>query len=596
MLVLKGTPISTGIVEGPIFIKKNSKRMFNYTTAKFQGKEVEVSLYQDSLTTLIEELKSLKWNHEEVSDKTGQQMITLYNSLINDDFFKYKIPQCICDEQISAQEAILKKLALIKKDFDALDNEYFRARYQDFAALGNRILEILNGSSTIQNITDPVIFIAQSLSVADLLAFSKDKMLGIVTSEGGITSHAAILAESMEIPAIFGVKDLLSHVKNNQNIIMDAYKGEVIINPNTKTLENYRTLRQMRIKYENQIIESISQSFTTLDGQSLEIMVNVGSLHDITLAKKHHADGIGLLRTEVFCLSKNRSLNEEEHYQYYKEFLTYANNYPVTIRTVDLGGDKFLKHRDKNLINELNPFLGYRSTRMFIDSPDELKMQLRALIKASPINPKIKIMLPFISTLEDLLFLKDIYYQAADELKDEVPDGHKIPLGIMVEVPSVVICIDDFLPHIDFISIGTNDLTQYILAADRNNPLVARYYQNSHPSIIKLIYHVVQKANEFKIPVSLCGEMAKEAIYTRLFLGIGMRSLSMNPLFLPLVKFVSSHSNPKECLFLWKEIVKMKSAKEIDAFLEEDLNNFLKEKGAYFDGQSIFINDHLESS
>lgn len=586
MFTLRGTPISKGIVEGRIFIKKINKKQLRRSYYHSRGIEIETAEYFKSLEKLKKELDDLKWAKREISDQTGRQILDLCAALIRDDFFAKRIPAYLAENNCPAQTAILKKLSLLKLEFNKLENEYFRSRFDDFNALGNRLIDILNGDSTFMEFNHPAIFIAEEISPAEIMRFSADHLLAVLSIKGGITSHAAILAEAQGIPAVFGVKDLFS-LQSGQRVIVDAYKGEIIVDPDEETRALYQSIKNRRKAYEEILIKAITQKSKTADGEALNIFANIGKQEDISEAKKAHVDGIGLLRTEVFTLSDNQPLEEELLFKYYSKLLSLTDNIPVTIRTLDLGGDKFLESTGDNPLYEANPFLGYRSTRMFIDDPRDLRIQLAGLLRASAQNPNIKIMFPFVSTVDDFLVLRALYDEVVFSLKDSLPHLPSIPVGMMVEVPSVALCLEDFLPYVDFVSIGTNDLTQYTLAVDRNNPLVSKYYQNAHPSVLKLIKMTIDKASNANIPVSLCGEMAKEPCFTRLLLGMGLRTLSLNPSFLPLVKFIAVHSRIEECKILSEKVLTMTKSQEIIAYLDNELSFFLYKHDAAFDYENM---------
>ncbi|MGL5722072.1 MAG: phosphoenolpyruvate--protein phosphotransferase [Brevinema sp.] len=584
--VLLGTPISKGLVEGRVFFKKINRQQLRSDFFPFESCDAEISKYLKAVEQIQNELATLQTESKHLT-ATGRQMIDLSATLIRSHLFNKQIPDCILELKIPAQTAVQKSLSQVKSDFDKMENDYFRSRFDDFKALGNRIIDILNGNYSLEEFKHPAIFVAEEVTPTEIIRFSAaKKLLAVLSIHGGTTSHAAIVAEACGVPAIFDIKDLLT-LKSGQRVIVDAYKGQIIVDPDAETRLTYRSIKKRRANYEKKLIDSISKRSQTLCGCNLDIFANVGVRDDITVAKQSHADGIGLLRTEVFMMTEKGASDEESLFKHYSSILAYTDLHPVTVRTLDLGGDKYAERTGEPPLKEANPFLGYRSTRMFLDDPTILKAQLRALLRASVKNPNIKIMFPFISTLEDVLQLRAIYDEIVMDLLPEIPHIANIPVGIMAEVPSIVLCLEDIFPFVDFVSLGTNDLTQYTLAVDRNNPYVSRYYQNIHPSLIKLIQLTVDKCNAANIPVSICGEMSKEPYLTRLLLGMGLRTLSLNPSSIPLVKFTAMSSRLVDCEEIAKKVLVMKTSQEIMNYLDADLSAFLKQHDAHFDYEDI---------
>ncbi|MGL4677648.1 MAG: phosphoenolpyruvate--protein phosphotransferase [Brevinema sp.] len=590
MVKLTGTPINPGIVEGSTFIKVNPIQVLSGKTSNLVDPKIEVQKYFEAIDTLHSEFQALKYNNNELSNKTNQQMIDLYLAILNDPVFKKRIPLLIAEQKTSVNYIIIQELEAIQKEFAKINNEYFRSRFDDFQSIGYKILEKLMGIGEYENITKPKIIIAETLSAVDLLHIPLKYIIGIITAFGGSTSHAAILAEALEIPAIFGVKDLIEYIHKKDKVIMDGYTGNIIINPSLETSAFYKNLSQRHLRYKQEVLSSASGNQTT-DGHPFSILANIGNAYDIPLIQKYKGDGIGLLRTETLVLLEEALLSEEEQSIYYHDILTKVPQMPVYIRTLDLGGDKTIRDETITPLNEDNPFLGFRSTRLFVQDPREFKKQIRAIIKNHHINPNIKIIIPFITTLDDFLILKSIILECYTELYHS---PCPIPIGMMVEVPSALICIEDYLPHTDFVSIGTNDLTQYILATDRNNLHVSHYHTPAHPAIIRMLALAGQSCNNHGVPLSLCGEMGREPHFIRLLYGLGIQTLSMSPLGIPMARYILTHSTLQECKQIVADILKIQHASVIEEYLQQDLINFLKKQDAYFDNN--FLVSHQTNS
>lgn len=580
MLKLKGIPINQGISEGTVFIKINPIKTLLKKKCTTIDPTIEIDNYLKIITTLQHEFQQLKYNNIALSNNTNQQMADLYIAILNDPVFKKRIPEHIEKQKIPATYIILQNIETIKQEFAKIDNEYFRSRFDDFQSIGYTLLERLTGSRGYRSINKPKIIVAENISAADLLHLPLEYIQGIITADGGATSHAAILAEALDIPAIFGVKTIIEHINRRDKIIMDGYGGDVIINPLPETCIFYHNLIQRHIQYEENIIASAKDCHTTKDGYPISILANIGNLYDIHLIHKYNADGVGLLRTETMVLLQEQLFSEEEQTLYYESFFKETKHLPISIRTLDLGGDKIIKNSSITPLDEENPFLGFRSTRQFVRDPQEFKKQIRALLKSYHLNPNIKIIIPFVTTLDDLLTLKDIIIECYKEL---YTSPFTIPIGIMAEVPSALICLPDYFPHIDFISIGTNDLTQYILATDRNNNYVSHYHNSAHPAIIRLLYYAGQQCLEHNIPLSICGEMAKEPYFIRLLYGLGISTLSMSPIGIPMARYILANSTREECQQIVKDIIPMQHTQQIEDYLYQDLVKFLTKQNAYFD-------------
>ncbi len=583
MYSLRGIPISKGIANGKVLIRHDVTKMIRSNNRIEEDQiESELSRYRDALQKVKEEIHSLKESPRTPLSRQNAQLIDFYSVLINEDLFINVVPASIKSNFFPADTALGNELDKIKEEFAKLDNEYFQSRFLDFKAIADRILRKLFGDIDLTAIDTPIILAAEEISVAEVLHIPKEYVLGIATESGGTTSHAAIIAESLEIPAVFGIKDLLSYLKKNDRMIVDGYKGLVILNPDNNNIKDYDHLKTVYSTKEKEIIRSVSLPSQMADGAKVEIKANVSNTMDLNIARRHGADGIGLFRTEMAFISSQKFLNEEEQFELYKEYLLLFKEKEVVIRTLDLGGDKFFGSRKS--IKDPNPFLGYRSIRIFLREVDKFKQQLRAIIRASVFNDNLKILIPMISSIEEIQRVQKIFKECEEEVKNEgKPFKYNIPLGIMVEIPSAAVLSREMADLVDFFSIGTNDLTQYTLAVDRDNPKVTAFYQPLNPAVLKLIHLTIQNANAAGIPVSVCGEMARNPLYIRLLLGMGVRNCSINPAYIPLVKTIIIKSREKDVTELWDQVKVMSTPAEIEAHLKYDLKrNMFEIYESYF--------------
>ena len=412
--------------------------------------------------------------------------------------------------------------------FRKMDDPYLRDRGADLRDIGRRVIQkLMPPQQTPWDLKEPVILVSPELAPSDTVRLDREKVLAFATESGGKDSHAAILARSLGIPAVLGIEGLLSKVNKGDTLIVDGDTGIVLIRPPVELIQNYQDLQKKRELYQTDLYKLVSLPSNTLDGREIRLWANIGGLTDLEYSLRFGAYGIGLFRTELPFLVWRRFLSEDEQFSLYHNVVTGAAGREVTIRTLDFGGDKFFE--DGKSQKEKNPFLGYRSIRVFLKEKDLFKQQLRAILRASACGP-VKVLFPMISSVEEIRQIRDLFELTKGELRKEgIPFDEGIPFGIMIEIPSAAILADQLAKEVDFFSIGTNDLVQYTLAVDRNNDLVNHIYKPLNPAVLRLIQKVVQVANQTGKPVTLCGEMAGTPAYIPLLVGIGLTDLSMNP-------------------------------------------------------------------
>jgi phosphotransferase system enzyme I (PtsI) len=457
------------------------------------------------------------------------------------------------------------------KAFSEIDDEYLRERAGDLRDVAQRVLQNLLGHSS-QNLSQLVekrVVVANDISPSDAAGIDSSQALGIVTDSGSKTSHAVIVARSMKVPAVVGARDLTKQIQPGDWVLVDGYEGLVILNPTQQTLFRYGQIQLQKKGFEQRLMEANRRPAVTLDGVSVTLRANIEKVDETALVKEYIADGVGLFRTEFLYLNASAIPGEESQYESYKAVAEALAPAPVIIRTLDLGGDKPMAGHAHLFPKEDNPFLGYRAIRFCLDNPKIFKDQLRAILRASA-HGDIRLMYPMISGREELARANAVLAECKEELKTRrIAFNPKLQVGTMIEIPSAAITADLLAKDCDFFSIGTNDLIQYLMAVDRVNERIAHLYEPTHPAVIRIIKSVVAEAHKNKIKVSVCGEMAGDAIYAPLLLGLGVDELSMTPPLIPAVKYLVRSMKLGDAKKLADDALQLSTAKEILALCEE---------------------------
>ncbi len=457
------------------------------------------------------------------------------------------------------------------KAFSEIDDEYLRERSGDLRDVAQRVLQNLLGHSS-QNLSQLVekrVVVANDISPSDAAGIDSSQALGIVTDSGSKTSHAVIVARSMKVPAVVGVRDLTKQIQPGDWVLVDGYEGLVILNPTQQTLFRYGQIQLQKKGFEQRLMEANRRPAVTLDGVSVTLRANIEKVDETALVKEYIADGVGLFRTEFLYLNAGAIPSEQSQYQSYKTVVEALAPAPVIIRTLDLGGDKPMAGHAHLFPKEDNPFLGYRAIRFCLDHPDIFKDQLRAILRASA-HGDIRLMYPMISGREELARANAVLAECKEELKTKkIAFNHNLQVGTMIEIPSAAVTADLLAKDCDFFSIGTNDLIQYLMAVDRVNDRIAHLYEPTHPAVIRVIKSVVDEAHKNKIKVSVCGEMAGDAIYAPLLLGLGVDELSMTPPLIPAVKYLVRSMKLSDAQKLAADALQLSTAKEILALCDE---------------------------
>ena len=591
----KGIEVAPGIALGQALILESKKPHFIYQFL-LNTSEVkkEIEHFKKAVESVKKEFKQLaKSLKKETTFKEVRQILEIYISILSDPMLYKATIRRIKEEKINAEWALLKSLEEIENIFGMIEEDYLKQRVQDVHYVVNRILAILQPKTpSPKQVFSESVIIAHDLSPVEAIKLSSKTAIAFITETGGLTSHIAIVAQALKLPAVVGVKEITNFIKPGEMVIVDGLEGEIIINPLAETLQYYQEKQKKYKQYCDEIEHYALLPARTVEGHTLKVMANVELFEEIPSVLKMGADGIGLFRTEFFYLQQKHLPEEELLYEYFSKVVKAMKPHPVTFRTLDMGGDKLgsaLKFE-----KELNPALGLRAIRLCLKQKDIFRKQLRAILRASA-HGDIRILFPLISSLEEIKEAKKLLEQAKAELeKERILCKTSIPIGIMVEVPSAVTLINFLIPEIDFLSIGTNDLIQYTLAIDRSNEQVAYLYEPLHPAVLKMIKEIVDVAHQAKVPVNVCGEMAGKPIYIPVLVGLGVDELSLNAQNIPLIKKAISSISFKEAQDLTKKLVTFGSILEVrECYFNtiskwiEKIEEFTEEKASFINGTRV---------
>lgn len=507
-----------------------------------------------------------------VSKQVGEEEANIFRAhrlLLRDPALMGKVKTAILDRQVDAGTALHEALDDYTKLFSKIEDEYLKERMADIRDVIGRIMAqlALHGEDNHQALAsdEPIILVAPEILPSQALMFKRLNVAGIITETGGATGHAAILARSLGLPSVSGLRGILREVATGDLLAMDGREGHVYINPGPEVETAYRKLQREYFDLRDRLVENRDQQAVTLDGIAVELLANVNGPSDAALAVRTGAIGVGLYRTEYLFLTHPTVPDEEEQLEAYRMVIAAAPNQTVTIRTLDLGGDKNVPYFGQR--HEANPFLGWRSIRLSSAYPEFFQTQLRAILRAG-LHGQVSLLFPMISTLEEVQRLKRVVRRTQATLKRQgVPFAENISLGIMLEVPAAALCIDDLLTEVDFISIGSNDLIQYVMAADRDNPKVAHLCEPFAPPVMRLLQQIITACNRHSKPVTLCGEMAGQPRCFLPLFGMGLRRFSMSPAFVPSIKELVRCANADTAQEIAQRVLALKTFGEVRGYL-----------------------------
>lgn len=572
MITLKGIPAAPGIALGNVVFVDDGEELLvpkrAITEEQIPG---EVLRLEEALIKTRHQILDIQ---KRLSDDLGQEQAEIFNAhvlVLEDQSLREEVINGLKTQRLNVEAIFNDVVRRHLKAFSRTEDEYLRERTADINDVRKRVLRNLMGKRTdlLKELREPVVLVAHDFSPSETAQMHKQKILAFITDVGGRTSHTAIMAKSLEIPAVVGLVSATQRIQKGDFVIIDGTRGEVIVDPDPPTVKRYEVEQRRQQELSRQLQQLKDLPAETLDHHAVHLMANIELPGEVPSVIAHGAKGVGLFRTEFLYLNRADFPTEDEQYEAYRTVAEQVKPHPVIIRTMDLGGDKFLS--PLQLPSEMNPFMGWRAIRFSLARPDIFRIQLRAILRAT-VHNDLKLMYPMITGLEELRRANEILREVRQELaKEGVPMAEKVEVGAMIEVPSAAMTCDLLAKEVDFFSIGTNDLIQYALAVDRVNEKIAYLYEPTHPAILRLIKQIIDVGHAAKIPVGMCGEMAGEPPLSLLLLGMGLDEFSTSPVQVPLVKRVIRSVEYSFAKSVVEQVMTLRTSKEVEAFLMASL-------------------------
>ena len=572
----KGIAVSPGVVVGVAY-KVESAFGAGEPQALIDPAQIpaEIARFNRAVAQSATELEGIV---AKVAQQLGPGEAAIFKShltIVKDETLLAKVRALIEAQRLTALSALQMVLQDYAARFAGIEHEYFRERMTDIRDVISRIGSHLSplptaASGPDQNGEEPIILVAHEILPSQSMSLGDLPIAGIVTETGGATSHVAIISRSRGIPAVSGVVGVAADVQNGDLIVVDGRDGIVVVRPDADTASAYRKLQREFVHLKDKLVLNRDQPAVSADGVQIELLANINNVADALAADKVGATGVGLFRTEYLFLTHQDVPDEEEQYEHYRQVIEATPNRVVTIRTLDLGGDKTVPYLGRR--NEANPFMGWRSIRLSFEHPRLFERQIRAILRAG-VHGKVSMLFPMITTLEELRYVNQLVEETRRNLrKERIPFGEDVKTGVMIEVPAAAMCIDAILRETDFISIGSNDLIQYLVAADRDNPKVAHLCEPLSPAIFKVLQMVLDACRRTGTPVTICGEMAGQPRSVLVLFGMGLRKFSMSPAFLPTIKALLSKVTTAQAERFAHQVLQLKTSEEIRKYLNERLH------------------------
>jgi phosphotransferase system enzyme I (PtsI) len=537
--VFRGIGVSAGVCRGKVLVLRRARRVITRREIIAEAIAAEVTRFEKALAQTRRQISDIQ---RQVTEKMGVKEGDIFEAhllMLEDRVLVEEVIRMVREQKLGAEYAFHEVSERYVGALAAIEDEYLRERAADMRDLTLRVLDNLmevKNEFDLRHLTEPCILVSHDLSPSMTAQLDKKFVLGFATDIGGHTSHTAIMARSMGIPAVVGLQTISNEVESGDYVLLDGYNGNVIVNPTDQSLFEYGQLAKIKATLDEKLREIRMQPAVTLDGKIIPLSANIEDQNDIEAVQAGGAEGVGLFRTEFLFINRHSLPTEEEQFKVYQQVAAALKPNPVVIRTLDLGGDKFASHLD--MAKEMNPFLGWRAIRFCLAQPELFRAQLRAILRASA-EGNVKIMYPMISGLDELQQANALVEKCKEELrKEKIPFDEKIDVGAMIEIPSAALIADSLAQRAKFFSIGSNDLIQYTLAADRTNEKVSHLYEPTHPAIIRLIKLTVDAAHKHGIWAGVCGEIAGDPVLVPLLLGLGVDKLSASPTVVAPVKYI----------------------------------------------------------
>lgn len=573
--IFHGSGASPGIVVGKALVLRRRTRRAGWFKIPLKKIDSEIARFEDAVDRSEKRLIDLRAQFaEDLSDALS--IIDSHILMIRDKMIVERTVELIRTKQINAEWALAKSLGLIKGKFKEIDDPYIKARFADVKHVADRIFGFLAGQEgdPLAGMTGKFIVVARDLSPEDTLRMRSKKLLGFITETGGETSHTSITARSLGIPAVVGIREITKLCSTGDEIILDGFSGRVFLDPTRDQKKQYKEYKRQHQRFSDDVAKYVHLSSETIDGHRVKLMANIELTGELDAVKLYGAEGVGLFRSEFDFYHRSKQPGEEDLFESYRLLLSGMAPLPVTIRTLDVGGDKFVEYLHSDTMRfdlEQNPALGLRSIRYSLHDPTAFIMQLRAMLRAS-VYGKLRILFPMISSRGEFVRVKEILNLVREQLSEESQEFDSgVEIGIMVEVPSTVVMADTLANDVDFFSIGTNDMIQYSLAIDRGNENVAHMYEPLHPSVLRMIKQTVDAGHEKGIEVALCGEVAGDVVAVPVLLGLGLDELSMRPSALPFVKRLLRSSSSRQLRDLGSRVLQCSDGPDVRSYLKSYL-------------------------
>jgi phosphotransferase system enzyme I (PtsI) len=574
MKIKKGIGVSPGVAIAPAVVVDTEEYDIPQRHVPADGAQEELHRLQQAVAVSKQEILDLQKSTVERIGKETASIFDFHLGLLDDKVLNSKFSDAILSGQATAEYAVATVLRSYAKEFLSMP-QYLADRVKDIYDIEKRLLRNLTGQKrqALSRLTRDIAVLAHDLTPSQTAGMDRTHVAGLATDAGGQTSHTAIVARALGIPAVVGLNDVTAEVAGGDTVIIDGNRGVVVISPDRPTLEEYQKFARQQVEFLHSLDALRDLPAITKDGHEVRLVGNIEFPHEAATVLEKGGQGIGLYRTEFLYLGADEEPTEADHFRAYREVIEQCNGRPVVIRTVDLGADKYTQSRSR--VPERNPFLGCRSIRFCLQHLDMFKTQIRAILRAS-VDAEASMLFPLVTNLLELRQAKIVVRDVMEDLEEEgIEHNRDLPIGIMVETPSAALQCNAFAKEVDFFSLGTNDLVQYTLAVDRGNERVASLFTAADPSVLRLIRQVIRTGEQHEVPVSLCGEMAGDPLYTLLLLGLGLRTFSCAPAAIPEIKKVIRSVTMEQARRTARRVMQFDSDKEIINYLRAETRKIL---------------------